>query len=155
MRIRMLTCHRVAFITGAGGTVGRATIMQFARDGVLKIAGLDIKGDAIAETETMVKKECPAISFLSIVADLTKIGQVEDAIRRVVDRFGRLDYAVNNAGVGQVLLPTAETDPEEFDKVIGVNLKGVWHCERFELRQMATQDPLPSVSDVYVSCRSL
>lgn len=136
--------NSVAFVTGAGGTVGRATILQFARDGVSKIAGLDISSDAIAESEKAMRQEFPGVKFLSIVADLTKIDQVQNAIQLVVKMFGRLDHAVNNAGIGQVLLPTAETSDSEFDKVMNVNLKGLWHCEKFELAQMEKQDPLPA-----------
>ncbi|KAJ6011558.1 hypothetical protein N7451_002970 [Penicillium sp. IBT 35674x] len=134
----------VVFVTGAGGTVGRATILQFARDGVSKIAGLDIMPEGIAESEKLLKLEFPNVKFLPIIADLTQISQVQDAIELTVKEFGRLDHAVNNAGIGQSLLPTAETSQDEFEKVMNVNLKGVWHCEKFELEQMMKQDPLPT-----------
>ncbi|KAJ5641173.1 hypothetical protein N7490_005173 [Penicillium lividum] len=134
----------VVFVTGAGGTVGRATILQFARDGVSKIAGLDILPEGLAESEKLVRLEFPDVKFLPIVADLTQISEVQNAIELTVKEFGRLDHAVNNAGIGQSLLSTAETSEEEFEKVINVNLKGVWHCEKFELEQMVKQDPLPT-----------
>jgi NAD(P)-dependent dehydrogenase (short-subunit alcohol dehydrogenase family) len=131
-------------VTGAGGTVGRATILQFARDGVSKIAGLDIMAEALAESEKLMNLEFPQVTFLPIIADLTQIHQVENAIELTVKEFGRIDHAVNNAGIGQSLLPTAETSEDEFEKVINVNLKGVWHCEKFELEQMMKQDALPT-----------
>lgn len=68
----------------------------------------------------------------------------------MVEKFGRLDYAVNNAGIGQPLGVTAKTTPEDFDKVVGVNMKGLWHCERFELEQMMKQTPLTPDPAVYV-----
>lgn len=134
----------VLFITGAGGTVGRATMLQFARDGVSKIAGLDISAEAISESEKVMRQGFPNLKFRSIVADLTQIDQVQNAIQLTVKEFGRLDHAVNNAGIGQALLPTAETSEQEFERVLNVNLKGVWYCEKFELEQMEKQDPLPT-----------
>ena len=123
-------------------------MLQFARDGVVNIAGLDISSDVLEETERLVKEQFPAVSFLSLVGDLTQADKIEFAINTVVEKFGRLDYAVNNAGIGQPLGVTGETAPEDFDKVIGVNMKGLWNCERFELGHMMKQSPLtlnPSV----------
>lgn len=131
-------------MTGAGGTVGRATILQFARDGVSMIAGLDIMPEATAESEKLMNLEFPKVKFLPIIADLTQIDQVRNAIELTVKVFGRIDHAVNNACIGQSLLPTAVTSEDEFEKVINVNLKGVWHCEKFELEQMMKQDALPT-----------
>jgi NAD(P)-dependent dehydrogenase (short-subunit alcohol dehydrogenase family) len=136
----------VAFVTGAGGTVGRATILQFARDGVTKIAGLDIAYEALTESEKILRQEFSNVNFLPIVADLTEVDQVENAIQRTVREFGRLDHAVNNAGVGQKLGPTGETSEQEFEIVLRVNLKGLWNCEKFELQQMEKQEALPTSS---------
>lgn len=86
--------------------------------------------------------------FLPLIADLTKNDKVKTAINTVVEKLGRIDYAVNNAGIGQPDATTPDTTAEDFDRVLGVNLKGVWHCERLQLDQMVTQDPLPSVSGV-------
>lgn len=141
----------MAFVTGAGGCVGRAVVQQFARDGVTKIAGLDVSLTGLTEFEGILKTEFPSVSFLPLVVDITKQAEVEDAVAQTVAKFGRLDYAVNNASVTQSMRPTTEADPSEFDKVIGINLKGTWLCERAELQQMLKQDPLPSVSGVYVS----
>lgn len=140
----MFHADGVAFITGAGGALGRAIILQFARDGITQIAGLDISSNLLSDTECALTKHFPAVRFLSIVADIADEKQVENAIQQVVERFGRLDYAVNNAAVGQPLRPTTEVEPEYFDRVISVNLKGLWHCHRYELKQMMSQAPLPS-----------
>jgi len=126
-------------------------VQQFARDGVTKIAGLDVSLTGLTEFEGILKTEFPSVSFLPLVVDITKQAEVEDAVAQTVAKFGRLDYAVNNASVTQSMRPTTEADPSEFDKVIGINLKGTWLCERAELQQMLKQDPLPSVSGVYVS----
>lgn len=68
------------------------------------------------------------------------------AIHLTVSTFGRLDYAVNNAGIGQPLATTADTVLHDFDKVMAVNVKGVWLAEKFELQQMLKQDVVPSLS---------
>ncbi len=84
---------------------------------------------------------------------MTNEDEVEQAIRKTVDAFGRIDYAVNNAAIGQRKLgPTSETDLDEFDRVMGVNLRGVFICEKYELRQMELQEPLvPKNPSVYVA----
>ncbi|POR38190.1 Uncharacterized protein TPAR_01609 [Tolypocladium paradoxum] len=153
----LLSQEGVAFITGAGGAVGRATALQFARDGVLKIAGVDISAEALEGTRESLSFQFPNVSFLSLVTDLLQANQVKEAVERTLSEFNRLDYAVNNAGIGQTLGLTADTTPEEFDKVIGVNLKGLWHCERLELQHMVSQSPLPSSSGLpgRVPCRGM
>lgn len=133
-------------MTGAGGTVGRATALQFARDGVRKIAGLDISAPALGETKQIITEEFPDVDFLLLIADLNDEAQVTAAFAQVVEKFGRVDYAVNNAGIGHPLKVTPELPFENFDRVMGVNLKGVWTCARLELAQMEKQEPLPSVS---------
>jgi len=73
---------------------------------------------------------------------LTSEDQVKQAFDKVISTFGRIDYAINNAGIGGPLVPTAELEPKDFDKVIAVNVKGVWLCSKYELKQMVTQTPL-------------
>ncbi|KAL1858200.1 hypothetical protein VTK73DRAFT_7911 [Phialemonium thermophilum] len=141
----LLSPEGVAFVTGAGGAVGRATVLQFARDGVVKMAGLDIAEPGLQETARLLKEVSPAARFLPLVADLTDGDQVRKAFQTVVDQFGRVDYAVNNAGIGAPHALTADAADADFDRVLGVNVRGVWNCERLELEQMAKQTPLPPV----------
>jgi NAD(P)-dependent dehydrogenase (short-subunit alcohol dehydrogenase family) len=68
--------------------------------------------------------------------------QVESTFKKVVEKFGRIDYVVNNAAIGSPLLPSIELSSAIFDKVISVNLRGTWLCERSALKQMITQTPL-------------
>lgn len=128
--------------------------LQFARDGVTRIAGLDISAEGLEGTAKELLQECPGVDFLKLKADLTKEAEVEDAIKQVVDKFGRIDYAVNNAGIGQKLAPTSETTLEEFDRVIAVNLRGVYICEKHELRQMEKQTPIETTSRCVLSTGS-
>lgn len=129
-------------MTGAGGMVGRHAILQFARDGVRKLAGLDISEPGLKETERLVNELAPDAVFLPLVADLLKEEEVKTAFASIVSKWGRVDYAVNNAGIGQPLGLTQDTQTDDFERVIGVNLRGVWFCERLELAQMAAQEPL-------------
>lgn len=82
------------------------------------------------------------MEFLPLALDLTQESEVESAIQKTVAKFGRIDYAINNAGIGQPLKPTSETDVADFEKVMAVNLKGVFLCEKHELRQMEKQEPV-------------
>lgn len=116
--------------------------MQFARDGATKIAGLDISAASLDGTAQELAQEFEGVEFLSIVTDLTQEEEVKKAIEQTVARFGRIDYAINNAAIGQTLAPTSETSLTEFDKVMAVNLRGVFICEKYELRQMEKQEPL-------------
>ncbi|RFU25146.1 hypothetical protein B7463_g11191, partial [Scytalidium lignicola] len=131
----------VVFITGAGGAVGRATALRFAHHGAKKIAGLDINPTALDGTASALNAVNPDVEFLAITADLTSEEAVASAIETVVSKFGAIHYAINNAGVGQLLLPTGETETKDFDRVMSINFKGVWVCEKYELEQMIKQEP--------------
>jgi NAD(P)-dependent dehydrogenase (short-subunit alcohol dehydrogenase family) len=87
---------------------------------------------------------------LAIRCDVSDDAQVEAMVQQTVDAFGRLDAAYNNAGVQNVLAETADTTREDYDKVMGINLRGVWSCMKFELRQMRRQG-----SGAIVNCSSL
>lgn len=76
---------------------------------------------------------------IGIGCDVSDDGQVEQLIRRAVSQFGRLDAAFNNAGVMARIAPTSESTREEWDRVIGINLRGVWSSMKYELRQMEQQ----------------
>jgi Dehydrogenases with different specificities (related to short-chain alcohol dehydrogenases) len=73
---------------------------------------------------------------------LTVEEEVDRAFKEILNVFGRIDYAVNNAGVSGPIRPIAENNISDVDKVIFVNLKGLWLCERAELRIMEKQEPL-------------
>lgn len=133
--------HRVAFITGAGGSIGRAVALGFARHGVTKIAGLDVSSQGLQETASVLAAAYPDVQFLPISADLTSETAVASAVAQVVSKFGGIQYAANNAGIGRPYGPTDETDTKDYDSVMEVNVKGVWLCEKYELAQMVKQEP--------------
>ncbi|KFY94927.1 hypothetical protein V498_03641, partial [Pseudogymnoascus sp. VKM F-4517 (FW-2822)] len=132
----------VAFITGAGGAVGRAIALQFARDGVRRIAGLDISQTDLLDTAKELKDEIPDAEFLPIVADMSNENEIKTAFQQVVLKFGRIDYAINNAAIASPFVTTGDAELKDFDRVQNINLRGTWLCEREELRQMINQEPL-------------
>jgi NAD(P)-dependent dehydrogenase (short-subunit alcohol dehydrogenase family) len=91
-------------------------------------------------------KAFPDVVFHKVVADLTKEENVQSAVQETVQKFGSIDYAVNNAGIGQPLKPSSETNLADFDRLMAVNVKGVFLCEKYELQQMQKQEPRNSSS---------
>jgi NAD(P)-dependent dehydrogenase (short-subunit alcohol dehydrogenase family) len=87
---------------------------------------------------------------LAIRCDVSDDAQVEAMVKQTVAAFGRLDVAYNNAGVQNVLAATADTTREDYDRVMGINLHGVWSCMKFELQQMSRQG-----SGAIVNCSSI
>ncbi|EXJ88953.1 hypothetical protein A1O3_02017 [Capronia epimyces CBS 606.96] len=137
----------VAFITGAGGALGRAMALQFARDGVRRIAGVDLSPQGLSDTAQALRTADPAVDFLPLAADISNEEQVATAFRSVIHRFGRVDYAVNNAAIAGPLGPTDTLAVDDLDRVQKINLRGTWLCEREELKHMATQEPLQTEGD--------
>jgi NAD(P)-dependent dehydrogenase (short-subunit alcohol dehydrogenase family) len=87
---------------------------------------------------------------IAIRCDVSDDEQVEAMTKRTIEAFGRIDAAYNNAGVQNVLAETADTNREDYDRVMGVNLRGVWSCMKFELREMSKRG-----SGAIVNCSSL
>lgn len=126
---------RVALITGGSSGIGYATAQAFARQGVKVV----IASRGITRGEQAAHEICAAGGeALFLQTDVSQAEQVEALVTTVVKTFGRLDYACNNAGTGLFAL-TAEVSEEDFDYVIGVNLKGVWLCMKYELQHMLKQ----------------
>ncbi|KAL6406513.1 hypothetical protein AUP68_09310 [Ilyonectria robusta] len=130
-----------AIVTGAGGALGRAIVLGLARHGVTKVAGMDVNSSALDETKTKLATEFPGVQFLSVEADVSSEQSTSQAISSIIREFGRIDYAVNNAGIGQKLAPSGNTSIQEFEKVMNVNFRGLWLCEKLELSQMEKQEP--------------
>ncbi len=127
---------KVALVTGAATGMGLATAKAFAAAGAAVVLA-DYREDLIqAEAEKLVTAGYKAIAVRCDVSDDV---QVEQMVERTVAEFGRLDAAFNNAGVMARIAPTANSTREEWDRVIGINLRGVWSCMKYELRQMERQ----------------
>ena len=132
---------KVVLVTGAGGGIGRATCLLAAKEGAL-VAATDVSAEGVDKTAQLVR-DAGGETFAA-PADLTDRAAVDAMFAAVVDNFGRLDGAFNNAGVsggqiGQGGKLVADWDEEAFDQILAVNLKGVWRCMRAELKQMVAQ----------------
>ena len=124
---------RVALVTGGSSGIGRATALAFAREGAtVTVADMNVKGGE--ETVRTIGDAGGEAMFVN--ADVSKSADVEALIERVVERYGRLDCAFNNAGVDNLHFPVGELLEEEWDRVIGINLKGTMLCMRYEIPQM-------------------
>jgi NAD(P)-dependent dehydrogenase (short-subunit alcohol dehydrogenase family) len=127
---------KVALITGGTSGIGRDTAVLFAREG----AKVVIAGRRQVEGEQTVEAVRAAGGHgLFVQTDVARTGEVQSLVEKTVERFGRLDVAFNNAGIEGLWMPLTQLPEEEFDKVIGINLKGVWLCLKYEIQQMLRQ----------------
>ncbi|MBD8702073.1 glucose 1-dehydrogenase [Sphingomonas sp. CFBP 13714] len=127
---------KVAFVTGAASGIGRATAVAFATEGA-RVAILDLTENSLSETADAVRNA--GAQVLTIACDVSKPKQVEAAIRQVIETFGRLDIAFNNAGVENKAAPVAEIGLDEWDRILDINLRGTFVCMKHELAQMVRQ----------------
>ena len=126
---------KVALVTGGNSGIGRAAAIAFAREG----ARVVIAARRVSEGEETVQRIKDAGGHaLFVQTDVSKGEAVETVLQRTLAAYGRLDCAFNNAGIFAVA-PFVEVAEADFDRVIGINLKGVWFCMKAELRQMLTQ----------------
>lgn len=139
--------HKVALITGAASGIGLATAKAFAQAGASVVLADVNEAAARAAAEALVAEGHQAIG---IRCDVAEIDQVEAMVKETVATFGRLDAAFNNAGIQNVLAETADATVEDYDKVMSINLRGVWSCMKFELQHMRQQG-----SGTIVNCSSL
>ncbi|MAG33119.1 MAG: hypothetical protein CL908_19750 [Deltaproteobacteria bacterium] len=130
---------RVALVTGAGSGIGRASAEIFAREGA-KVAVVDRNQAGAKETVALI--EARGGEAIAISADVSDEEAVREMIATTVARFGRLDAAMNNAGITSPPFQFHEMPLEEWDRMIAVNLTAVFICMKHELVQMLTQDPL-------------
>jgi NAD(P)-dependent dehydrogenase (short-subunit alcohol dehydrogenase family) len=127
---------KVAFVTGGGSGIGRATAIAFARAGA-SVAVADV--NEMGLRETVAKVETFSGKVLPVVCDVTIGSSVRAALNETVKSFGRLDAAFNNAGIEQPAQPFAELSEEIWDRVIAVNLKSVFLCMKHEIEIMLHQ----------------
>jgi NAD(P)-dependent dehydrogenase (short-subunit alcohol dehydrogenase family) len=127
---------QVALVTGASSGMGLAAARAFAEAGAAVVLA-DVRGEAVgAAAGDLAAAGHKAIAVTCDVSDDAQVSAMAD---RTVAEFGRLDAAFNNAGVMAHIAPTADSTREDWDRVIGINLRGVWSCMKHELRQMERQ----------------
>src|SRR6201981_2764863 len=128
--------NKVALVTGAASGLGLATARAFAESGASVVLADWNEKDVQCAAQELANK---GHKTLAVRCDVSDDAQVEAMAKQTVASFGRLDAAYNNAGVQNVLAETADTTRKDFDRVMAINLRGVWSCMRFELRQMGKQ----------------
>lgn len=138
---------KVALVTGAGSGLGLATAVAFAEAGASVVLADSNEPAVRSAAEQLITRGHRA---LAIHCDVTDDDEVEAMVAQAVATYGSLDAAYNNAGIQNVLADTANATREDFDRVIAVNLRGVWSCMKFELQQMLKQG-----SGAIVNCSSI
>ncbi len=127
---------KVALVTGGASGIGWATSLAFARQGA-RVAIADREPTGAAETARMIEDIGGSATVFEL--DVTKANDVASVIDRIVQTYGRLDCAFNNAGIGGNVAKTADYAEEEWDRTIDINLKGVWLCMKYEIPVMEKQ----------------
>jgi len=125
---------KVALVTGAGSGIGRATAQALAEGGA-EVMAADLSTEGGRETVELVEKEGGICHATAV--DVTSASQVEQMVNQTIETFGRLDIAVNNAGIGGPSATIADYEEAAWRQVIDVNLIGVWLCMKYELAQMS------------------
>ena len=127
---------KVAFVTGAASGIGRAAALAFAREGASVVVA-DVSEQDNQETARMI--EAAGGQALAIRCDVTRAEDVKAALDTTIETFGRLDAAFNNAGVEQAKKATADLTEEEWDRIVAIDLRGVFLCLKYEIPLMLTQ----------------
>ena len=127
---------KVGLVTGGTSGIGRETAVLFAKAG----AKVVISGRREREgEETIELVRAAGGDGLFVKADVSKAYEVDALVQKAVEKFGRLDVAFNNAGIEGVWVPIVRQSEEDWDRTININLKGVWLCLKYEIRQMLKQ----------------
>ncbi|HBJ6374668.1 TPA: SDR family oxidoreductase [Salmonella enterica subsp. enterica serovar Eastbourne] len=138
---------KVALVTGAASGMGLATVRAFCEAGATVVM-VDFRQDTLSRAAEVLRAE--GYSVKTALCDVSDEEQVRNMIEETVREFGQLDAAYNNAGIQSPIAETADASSEEFDRVNGINLRGVWNCMKYELQQMRRQE-----SGAIVNCSSL
>jgi NAD(P)-dependent dehydrogenase (short-subunit alcohol dehydrogenase family) len=122
---------KVTFVTGAGGGIGRAAALAFAREGA-NVVVADVSEKQNQETAHLIEQQ--GGRALAVGCDVTKADDVKLALDKTAQTFGRLDFAFNNAGIEpKKPAPTADYDLDEWERIIDIDLRGVFLCMKYEI----------------------
>ena len=124
---------KVAFVTGAANGIGRATALAFAREGASVVVA-DVSKNGNEETARMIKDR--GGHSLAVICDVRRNEDIQRALNAAIETFGRLDFAFNNAGIEYAIQPAADVTEEEWDRIIEIDLRGVFLCMKHEIPLM-------------------
>ena len=127
---------KISLVTGCGSGIGRVSALTFAREGATVICA-DVDREGGEATLASIRQAGGQAEFA--MADVSDDAQVQALIARIVKTHGRLDCAFNNAGIEGDVIETHEVSERNFDRVMTINVKGVWLCMKYEIRQMRKQ----------------
>ncbi|MFO8010697.1 MAG: SDR family oxidoreductase [Dehalococcoidia bacterium] len=127
---------KTALVTGAAAGIGRATALAFSVEGARVIVA-DVDSNDGEETVEMIKDRGGEAVF--VPADVSRATDVEALINKAVEAYGRIDCAANNAGINGDVALTADCTEENWDRIVSIDLKGVWLCMKYEIPQMVKQ----------------
>jgi NAD(P)-dependent dehydrogenase (short-subunit alcohol dehydrogenase family) len=127
---------KVALITGGGSGMGRASALEFAAQGA-RVVVADYVADGGERTAAVIRDKGGEATFVQV--DVSNPAQVEALIKKVVETYGRLDCAHNNAGIEGIICPTADCTVDNWNRIIATNLTGVWLCMKYEIPEMLKQ----------------
>ncbi len=139
--------NKVAVITGGSFGIGRATAIAFAKRGAKVVVADWIEDD---QHETLNEIKDAGSEGIFIKCNVSQNDEVKNMIKKTIDKFGRIDFAFNNAGIEGDTANTHECTEENWDKTIGINLKGVWLCMKNEIPEM-----LKNNKGAIVNCASV
>lgn len=127
---------KVAFVTGAANGIGRAAALAFAREGAsVVVADVSEKGNK--ETARMVEEL--GGQALAVNCDVTRNEDIQRSLKATIEKLGRLDFAFNNAGIEYAIKPAADVTDEEWDRIMGIDLRGIFLCMKHEIPLMLKQ----------------
>lgn len=127
---------KIVLITGAGSGIGQTAAQLFAQEGATVVVS-DVNEQGGAETVAQIEKDGGTAVFIR--ADVTQFEEVEDLVRETVAKYGRLDIAINNAGIGGIPARTVDQPLSQWESVMAVNATGVFYCMKVEIAQMLQQ----------------
>jgi NAD(P)-dependent dehydrogenase (short-subunit alcohol dehydrogenase family) len=137
--------NKVALVTGGSFGIGRATAIAFAKKGA-RVA----ISDWVEDDETLNEIKASGGEAFFIKCDVSKSDEVQAMVAKTISMFGRLDYAFNNAGIEGISASSQDCTEENWDKTIGINLKGAWLCMKYEIPEM-----LKMGKGVIINCASI
>lgn len=135
MNMEKIFQDKVAIVTGGSFGIGRATALAFAKRGAKVVIA-----DWIEDKEEVVNLiKAAGGEAIFVKCDVSKEENVKKMVEKTINKYGHLDYAFNNAGVEGESAPTADCTEENWDRVMNINLKGVWLCMKYEIPYMLEQ----------------